>query len=80
MHYIKKYIFFSKTSTALKGQPASLTADVSSPEIPTNNLDSRTLYDKVAAQGEVVRKLKSEKAPKVSLLRKYIREWYVILL
>ncbi|XP_066475005.1 bifunctional glutamate/proline--tRNA ligase isoform X2 [Tiliqua scincoides] len=31
---------------------------------PTTNLDSKTLYDGVAEQGEVVRKLKAEKAPK----------------
>ncbi|XP_060102446.1 bifunctional glutamate/proline--tRNA ligase isoform X11 [Heteronotia binoei] len=53
-----------ETSTALKGQPVSLMAEVSTPEISTTNLDSRALYDNVAAQGEVVRKLKTEKAPK----------------
>lgn len=31
-------------------------------------LESKSLYDEVAAQGEVVRKLKAEKAPKVSRL------------
>ncbi|XP_077195838.1 bifunctional glutamate/proline--tRNA ligase isoform X2 [Paroedura picta] len=50
-----------EASAALKGQPAPLTAEVSS---PTTNLDSRALYDNVAAQGEAVRKLKAEKAPK----------------
>ncbi|KAL8185428.1 UNVERIFIED_CONTAM: hypothetical protein K2H54_051521, partial [Gekko kuhli] len=56
-----------ETSTALKGQPAPHLAEVSSPEIPTTHLDSRALYDNVAAQGEVVRKLKAEKAPKVQI-------------
>ncbi|XP_068795977.1 bifunctional glutamate/proline--tRNA ligase isoform X4 [Struthio camelus] len=45
--------------------PASVTEQSvsSKPEI-SGTLDSKALYDKVAEQGEVVRKLKAEKAPK----------------
>lgn len=34
--------------------------------VAVTNVDSKTLYDNVAEQGEVVRKLKAEKASKVS--------------
>lgn len=44
---------------ATAGQNVSSKASASTPE-------SKSLYDEVAAQGEVVRKLKAEKAPKVS--------------
>ncbi|XP_048353119.1 bifunctional glutamate/proline--tRNA ligase isoform X4 [Sphaerodactylus townsendi] len=43
------------TTVAVQFQPSG---------IPTSNLDHRALYDNVAQQGEVVRKLKAEKAPK----------------
>ncbi|XP_064914583.1 bifunctional glutamate/proline--tRNA ligase isoform X13 [Columba livia] len=43
--------------------PASVTEQSSKPET-SGTLDSKALYDKVAEQGEVVRKLKAEKAPK----------------
>ncbi|XP_005483058.2 bifunctional glutamate/proline--tRNA ligase isoform X3 [Zonotrichia albicollis] len=43
--------------------PVSGTAQSSKPETP-GTLDSKALYDKVAEQGEVVRKLKAEKASK----------------
>ncbi|XP_023778638.1 bifunctional glutamate/proline--tRNA ligase isoform X7 [Cyanistes caeruleus] len=43
--------------------PVSGTAQSSKLET-SGTLDSKALYDKVAAQGEVVRKLKAEKAPK----------------
>lgn len=39
---------------------------VSSKLQTSGTLDSKALYDKVAEQGEVVRKLKAEKAPKVA--------------
>lgn len=46
--------------------PASGTAQ--SPKLETSGtLDSKALYDKVAEQGEVVRKLKAEKASKVMI-------------
>ncbi|XP_037751634.1 bifunctional glutamate/proline--tRNA ligase isoform X6 [Chelonia mydas] len=46
--------------------PAAAVAvpNVSSTPQTSSNLDSKSLYDKVAEQGEVVRKLKAEKAPK----------------
>ncbi|NWW92583.1 SYEP ligase, partial [Rhynochetos jubatus] len=43
--------------------PASITEPSSKLET-SGTLDSKALYDKVAAQGEVVRRLKAEKAPK----------------
>lgn len=46
--------------------PASVTEQSSKPET-SGTLDSKALYDKVAEQGEVVRKLKAEKAPKVAV-------------
>lgn len=47
--------------------PAAVVQNVSSKSSATV-LESKALYDEVAAQGEVVRKLKAEKAPKVSML------------
>uniref|UniRef100_A0A8C9FQ47 proline--tRNA ligase n=1 Tax=Pavo cristatus TaxID=9049 RepID=A0A8C9FQ47_PAVCR len=45
--------------------PAALTKqDASSKHENSGTLDCKALYDKVAEQGEVVRKLKAEKAPK----------------
>lgn len=49
--------------------PAEIGQNISSNSSPSI-LESRSLYDQVAAQGEVVRKLKAEKAPKVSMLEK----------
>uniref|UniRef100_A0A8C9FPP3 Glutamyl-prolyl-tRNA synthetase 1 n=1 Tax=Pavo cristatus TaxID=9049 RepID=A0A8C9FPP3_PAVCR len=47
--------------------PAALTKqDASSKHENSGTLDCKALYDKVAEQGEVVRKLKAEKAPKVA--------------
>ncbi|KAM6279069.1 bifunctional glutamate/proline--tRNA ligase isoform 3-T3 [Porphyrio hochstetteri] len=43
--------------------PVSVTEQSSNPAT-SGTLDSKALYDKVAEQGEVVRKLKAEKAPK----------------
>ncbi|XP_068009603.1 bifunctional glutamate/proline--tRNA ligase isoform X6 [Melanerpes formicivorus] len=43
--------------------PVSVTEQSSKLQV-SGTLDSRALYDKVAEQGEVVRKLKAEKAPK----------------
>ncbi|KAM4861247.1 bifunctional glutamate/proline--tRNA ligase [Thomomys bottae] len=45
--------------------PAAIVQSVS--RLPANTVDSKSLYDKVAAQGEVVRKLKAEKAPKAKV-------------
>jgi bifunctional glutamyl/prolyl-tRNA synthetase len=47
--------------------PAAVVQNISS-KLPASILESKSLYDKVAAQGEVVRRLKAEKAPKVSML------------
>ncbi|XP_054836710.1 bifunctional glutamate/proline--tRNA ligase isoform X4 [Eublepharis macularius] len=46
------------------GNPPASTVQVQPSETPTTSLDSRALYDNVAEQGEVVRKLKAEKASK----------------
>lgn len=47
--------------------PAAVVQNISS-QSSANIQESKSLYDEVAAQGEVVRKLKAEKAPKVSVL------------
>ncbi|XP_023586636.1 LOW QUALITY PROTEIN: bifunctional glutamate/proline--tRNA ligase [Trichechus manatus latirostris] len=47
--------------------PAAAVQNVSS-KSSESLLDSKSLHDEVAAQGEVVRKLKAEKAPKVRML------------
>uniref|UniRef100_A0A8C0ET15 Bifunctional glutamate/proline--tRNA ligase n=1 Tax=Bubo bubo TaxID=30461 RepID=A0A8C0ET15_BUBBB len=47
------------------GNPPVSVAEQSSKLETSGTLDSKALYDKVAEQGEVVRKLKAEKAPKV---------------
>lgn len=47
--------------------PAGAAQNVSS-KPSASARDRKALYDEVAAQGEVVRKLKAEKAPKVSTL------------
>nr|XP_056709348.1 bifunctional glutamate/proline--tRNA ligase [Euleptes europaea] len=44
--------------------PPPPAVQLQSSEIPTASLDCRALYDNVAQQGELVRKLKTEKAPK----------------
>uniref|UniRef100_A0A2K5P6D7 Glutamyl-prolyl-tRNA synthetase 1 n=1 Tax=Cercocebus atys TaxID=9531 RepID=A0A2K5P6D7_CERAT len=49
--------------------PAEIGQNISS-NSSASILESKSLYDQVAAQGEVVRKLKAEKAPKVSMLEK----------
>uniref|UniRef100_A0A8C8B9M4 Bifunctional glutamate/proline--tRNA ligase n=1 Tax=Otus sunia TaxID=257818 RepID=A0A8C8B9M4_9STRI len=46
------------------GNPPVSAAEQSSKLETSGTLDSKALYDKVAEQGEVVRKLKAEKAPK----------------
>uniref|UniRef100_A0A663M0B0 Bifunctional glutamate/proline--tRNA ligase n=1 Tax=Athene cunicularia TaxID=194338 RepID=A0A663M0B0_ATHCN len=46
------------------GNPPVSVAEQSSKLETSGTLDSKALYDKVAEQGEVVRKLKAEKAPK----------------
>lgn len=47
--------------------PVSVNEQCVSSKLQTSGtLDSKALYDKVAEQGEVVRKLKAEKAPKVA--------------
>uniref|UniRef100_A0A8B9Z8V8 Glutamyl-prolyl-tRNA synthetase 1 n=1 Tax=Buteo japonicus TaxID=224669 RepID=A0A8B9Z8V8_9AVES len=47
------------------GNPPVSVTEQSSKLETSGTLDSKALYDKVAEQGEVVRKLKAEKAPKV---------------
>lgn len=49
------------------GSPPAVTGQSVSCKSPASTADSKSLYDEVAAQGEVVRKLKAEKAPKVSV-------------
>lgn len=46
--------------------PAEIGQNISS-NSSASILESRSLYDQVAAQGEVVRKLKAEKAPKAKI-------------
>uniref|UniRef100_A0A8C5S289 Glutamyl-prolyl-tRNA synthetase 1 n=1 Tax=Laticauda laticaudata TaxID=8630 RepID=A0A8C5S289_LATLA len=49
------------------GNPPVVTVPIDSSKcevVTVTNVDSKTLYDNVAEQGEVVRKLKAEKAPK----------------
>ncbi|XP_053523284.1 bifunctional glutamate/proline--tRNA ligase isoform X2 [Artibeus jamaicensis] len=46
------------------GSPPAVTGQNVSSKSPASTADSKSLYDEVAAQGEVVRKLKAEKAPK----------------
>lgn len=48
------------------GNPPVSVTEQSSRLDTSGTLDSKALYDKVAEQGEVVRKLKAEKAPKVA--------------
>lgn len=59
--------------------PAAVTKQhVSSTHENSATLDCKALYDKVAEQGEVVRKLKAEKAPKVSGLTTFLFVWVCI--
>lgn len=51
------------------GNPPAVVQDVSS-KSSASTVDSKSLYEEIAAQGEVVRKLKAEKAPKVSILER----------
>lgn len=46
--------------------PAAVGQNISS-KSSSNIVESKSLYDEVAAQGEVVRKLKAEKAPKAKV-------------
>jgi len=48
------------------GNPPVFVTEQSSKLETSGTLDSKALYNKVAEQGEVVRKLKAEKAPKVA--------------
>lgn len=50
------------------GNPPAAAGQNISSKSSSNIVESKSLYDEVAAQGEVVRKLKAEKAPKVSIL------------
>ncbi|KAK2086639.1 Bifunctional glutamate/proline--tRNA ligase [Saguinus oedipus] len=62
-----------KEKTGQEYKPGNPPAEIGQ-KISSNSsasiLESKSLYDEVAAQGEVVRKLKAEKAPKVSMLDK----------
>uniref|UniRef100_G3U148 Bifunctional glutamate/proline--tRNA ligase n=1 Tax=Loxodonta africana TaxID=9785 RepID=G3U148_LOXAF len=49
------------------GNPPAAAAENVSSKSPGSVLDGKSLYDEVAAQGEVVRKLKAEKAPKAKV-------------
>lgn len=50
------------------GNPPAAAVHSVSTKSPSNTGEYTSLYSKVAAQGELVRKLKAEKAPKVSVL------------
>lgn len=50
------------------GNPCTAAVQSVSTKSPSSTVENLSLYDKVAAQGEIVRKLKAEKAPKVSVL------------
>uniref|UniRef100_A0A4W6G4H1 Bifunctional glutamate/proline--tRNA ligase n=1 Tax=Lates calcarifer TaxID=8187 RepID=A0A4W6G4H1_LATCA len=58
--------FKKLTGQEYKPGMAPPTATSPAPQPATNSSSSSDLYERVAQQGEVVRKLKSEKAPKVS--------------
>lgn len=63
--------FKEKTGQEYKpGNPPAATAPSAPPASPAAAPGSQSLYEEVAAQGEVVRKLKAEKAPKVSAPRR----------
>lgn len=49
------------------GNPPAVAVPSVSPKSSASVLESQSLYDQVAAQGDLVRKLKAEKAPKVSV-------------
>ncbi|XP_045040367.2 bifunctional glutamate/proline--tRNA ligase isoform X3 [Desmodus rotundus] len=49
------------------GSPPAVTGQNISSKSPGGTADSKSLYEEVAAQGEVVRKLKAEKAPKAKV-------------
>lgn len=49
------------------GNPPTAVVQNVSTKSSSNTVENASLYNKVAAQGEVVRKLKAEKAPKVSM-------------
>ncbi|XP_077878966.1 bifunctional glutamate/proline--tRNA ligase isoform X3 [Ictidomys tridecemlineatus] len=60
--------FKEKTGQEYKpGNPPTTVVQSVSSTSPANTSESKSLYDKVAAQGEVVRKLKAEKAPKTKV-------------
>lgn len=49
------------------GNPSAAAVQTVSTKSSSNTVESTSLYNKVAAQGEVVRKLKAEKAPKAKV-------------
>lgn len=65
-----KAVYKEKTGQEYKpgSPPAAAAAQAVSSPSSASPPGGRSLYDEVAAQGEVVRKLKAEKAPKVSVL------------
>lgn len=66
-----KAVYKEKTGQEYKpGSPPAAAAAAPAVSSPSSASPpgGRSLYDEVAAQGEVVRKLKAEKAPKVSVL------------
>uniref|UniRef100_A0A8C0WFE6 Bifunctional glutamate/proline--tRNA ligase n=1 Tax=Castor canadensis TaxID=51338 RepID=A0A8C0WFE6_CASCN len=56
-----------KTGQYKPGSPPAAVVQNISSKLPASILESKSLYDKVAAQGEVVRRLKAEKAPKAKV-------------
>lgn len=67
-----KAVYKEKTGQEYKPGSPPAAAAAAAPAVSSPSSASppggRSLYDEVAAQGEVVRKLKAEKAPKVSVL------------
>lgn len=61
------------------GNPSAAAVQTVSTKSSSNTVESTSLYNKVAAQGEVVRKLKAEKAPKVSVLESHVQRKQALL-
>ncbi|KAM8814869.1 bifunctional glutamate/proline--tRNA ligase [Rhynchonycteris naso] len=49
------------------GSPPAMVGQKAAPKPPVSTAGTKALYDEVAAQGELVRKLKAEKAPKAKV-------------
>ncbi|XP_066236395.1 bifunctional glutamate/proline--tRNA ligase [Saccopteryx leptura] len=64
----QKADYKEKTGQEYKpGSPPAMVGQKSAPKPPVSTAGTKALYDEVAAQGELVRKLKAEKAPKAKV-------------